>query len=269
MTRWIAGLAFAGAAALWSASAQAIDIMALKVLGFSPDGRYFGFMHYGPQWDAGKMAAEVFVIDTYTDRYAQGTPIRVSVEMKDDTSSQNFEPVLKAFLDRVAKRVAGVVNQHKVSKPGTVLASVAQARVSDYEHTPEKPPPEAGVPELTAKHAHLGELKFKLDAKDMAWPKTSKLYAGKEAPACATELDSQKGVAFRLTLDRGGRSIILQDDKTIPASRNCVTGYGIAEVHTFDRPDGKVTLAVILGMKARGFEGEDRLFLAVTRVLER
>ena len=62
---------------------------------------------------------------------------------------------------------------------------------------------------------------------------------------------------------------MLQDDKTVPASRNGVSGYGIAEVHAFDRPDGKVTLAVILGMKARGFEGEDRLFLAVTRVLDR
>ena len=62
---------------------------------------------------------------------------------------------------------------------------------------------------------------------------------------------------------------MLDDDKTIPTSRDCVTGYGIAEVHAFDRPDGKVTLAVMLGMEIRGFEGEDRLFLAVTRVLYR
>ena len=62
---------------------------------------------------------------------------------------------------------------------------------------------------------------------------------------------------------------MLNDDKTIPASRHCVTGHGIAEVHAFDRPDGKVTLAVIVGMDVRGFEGNDRLFFAVTRVLGR
>jgi predicted secreted protein len=82
-------------------------------------------------------------------------------------------------------------------------------------------------------------------------------------------MDPAKGVMFKLTLDHGGRNIVLQDDKAIPASRNCVTDYGIVQVQTFDRPDGKVTLAVLLGMKTRGFEGEDRVFLAVTRVLDR
>ena len=74
---------------------------------------------------------------------------------------------------------------------------------------------------------------------------------------------------FKLTLEQGGRTIVLNDDKTIPASRLCALGYGIAEVHAFDRPDGKVTLAIMVGIKVRGFEGEDRLFLAVTKVVDR
>jgi hypothetical protein len=39
-------------------------------------------------------------------------------------------------------------------------------------------------------------------------------------------------------------------------------------IHAYDRPDGKVTLAVVVGMEQRGFEGEDRVFLAVTKVLD-
>ena len=122
---------------------------------------------------------------------------------------------------------------------------------------------------MKAKHPQLGELTLTLDVREADWPKTSRLYAGKEAPSCAQEVDYAKGAIFRLTLERNGRSIVLQDDKSIPASRHCVSSYGISEVQAFDRPDGKVTLAVLLGMKRRGHEGEDRVFLAVTRVLER
>ncbi len=242
-------------AGLTASPAQAFDILALKVLGFSPDGRYFAFMQYGPQWDAGKLFAETYVIDASTDRYVQGAPVRVSTDMKEDASSDKIEPELKAFLGRVGQRTASLIGQHKIGKPGAVLASVADTRVGDYEHTEAKPPPPAGATEVTAKHSQLGELKLKLETKEIPWPKSSRLYAGKEAPSCASEVEG-KGAAFRLTLERGGRTILLQDDKTVPASRNCVSGYGIAEVHAFDRPDGKITLAVILGMKARGFEGE-------------
>ena len=266
MSKRIAAVIFA--AGLASTPAQAFDILALKVLGFSSDGRYFAFMQYGPQWDAGKLFAETYVIDASTDRYVSGVPVRVSNDMKEDADSDKIEPEIRAFLDGVGKRTTSLIGQHKIGKPGAVLASVADVRVGDYEHTADKPPPPSGATELTAKHPQLGELKFKLEAKQFPWPRSSRLYEGKKAPTCAKEVEGQ-GAAFRLTLERSGRSIVLQDDKTVPASRNCVSEYGIAEVHAFDRPDGKVTLAVILGMKARGFEGSDRLFLAVTRVLDR
>jgi predicted secreted protein len=266
MSKPIAAVLFA--AALTITPAHAFDILALRTLGFSPDGRYFAFMQYGPQWDASKLFAETYVIDTSTDRFVPGAPARLSNDMKDDADSDKIGPELKAFLARADKRNAALIGKLKIGKPGVVLVRVPEARVDDYEHTPDKPPPPAGVAELTAKHPQLGDLKLKLETKELPWPKTSRLYAGKDAPSCAKEVEGT-GAAFRLTLELGGRSIVLQDDKTVPASRNCVSGYGIAEVQTFDRPDGKVTLAVILGMQSRGFEGQDRMFLAVTRVLSR
>lgn len=259
--------AIALVAGLAAAPAHAFDLYALKVLGFSPDGRHFGFMYYAPQFDAQRFHAEVSLIDATTDRFVAGAPIKVTEEMKDDIPEGKFDAELNAFLGRVEKRAAPLVGQHKVSKPGTVMAKVAAARAEEYETTPDKPAPEAGAASITAKHPRLGELKFNLETRDADWPPASKLYAGKEAPSCITEMDPSKGVVFRLTLEQGGRSIVLQDDKTIPSSRHCVTGYGIVEVQSFDRPDGKVTLVVLLGMKKRGFEGEDRVFLAVTRVL--
>lgn len=129
--------------------------------------------------------------------------------------------------------------------------------------------PTAGANAVTARHPRLGELNLNLNVREAPWPKASRLGAHKGASSCAKEVDWQKGVGFRLTLAQGGRTIVLNDDRTIPASRFCALGYGIAEVHAFDRPDGKITLAVMVGMQVRGFEGKDRLFLAITKVLDR
>lgn len=249
--------------------ADAADAAALKVLGFSPDGRHFGFLQYGPQWDAGRMQADVFVIDVARNRFVPGAPLRIGADMKEDATSDNIAPALRAFVANAEKRAAGMITTHKISKPGTLLARDPDARAGEHSSGSDMPPKGQGAAEVTAKHPVLGELKLKLETKTLDWPKTSRNGTHKGAGSCAEEMDPEKGVAFRLTLDQGGRTIVLQDDKTIPASRNCTIGYGIVEVHGFDRPDGKVTLAAILGMHTRGFEGADRVFLTVTKVLER
>lgn len=262
-------LAAAFAALSVPSIAIAADALALKILGFSPDGRYFAFQQYGPQWDASRIYAEVFVIDASQDRFVAGVPLRVGVDMKDDTTEDNFGPQFKAFEATVRKRAASLISTHKIAKPGVVLASATDARAGEYSSGSDMPAAGAGLATLSAKHPALGDLNFKLETRTADWPKTSRLGTHKTATSCAQEMDPEKGVVFRLTLERGGHSIVLHDDKTIPASRHCVSGYGIVEIHAFDRPDGKVTLAAILGMHTRGFEGSDRVFLAVTRVLER
>jgi predicted secreted protein len=165
------------------------------------------------------------------------------------------------------KRSARLIRNFKLSQPGVLLAQDADARTSEVESRSGAEAPLLGKPELIATHASLGRLEFRLTRKEFDWPATSRLGRHKNAEPCKTAVDWQKGAGFRLTLVRGRETIVLNDDKTIPASRFCASGYGIAAVHAFDRPDGKVTLAVVLGMSLRGFEGDDRRFLAVTRVL--
>ncbi|MBX9844437.1 MAG: DUF2259 domain-containing protein [Xanthobacteraceae bacterium] len=237
--------------ALTAPAAIAADAYELKVLGFSPDGRYFGFVQYGTEADAGTHAAETFVVDVTRDRFVPGVPLRVTAEMREENPDDAEE--IKALLTRAGKRHAAAFGRYNVSKPGTVLARAAAADTKT----------------IAAKHPSLGPLDLTLDIKDVDWPRTSKLGPHKDATPCAREVDWQKGAAFRLTLVRGGRSLVLNDDKTIPPSRFCATGYALAEVHAFDRPDGKVSLAVLLAMSRRGFEGDDRTYLAVTRVIER
>jgi predicted secreted protein len=251
-------------AALMGSPAQAIESLALKVLGFSPDGRYFAFVQYGGYGDHSSYIAETFVIDTQRDRFVEGVPIRVIVDMREENENEAEE--LQDLLKNAAKRSAVVMSRYNISRPGTRLVKVAEAKSDEVLSGSDRPT--AGADAVTAKHQKIGDLRLKLAAKELPWSKASKLGPHKEAGSCAKEVDWANGVGFRLTLEQGGRETVLNDDKTIPASRHCVLGYGIAEVHAFDRPDGKVTLAVLLGMDQRGFEGNDRVFLAVTKVLD-
>lgn len=265
MPKWLTAFAAATAVALAPVQAQAAEALALKVLGFSPDGRYFGFIQYGGQGDGGEYLAETYIIDTGRDRFVPGTPLRIDTIAEESIAEEAEDPA--KLLALAVKRSQSLVKKFDVARPGTLLARVEEARTGE-PHSGSGGPT-SGVKSLSIKHARLGDLNLALDIKEFAWPKTSKVGSHKDAGICAKEVDWQKGAGFRLTLERAGRKIVLNDDKTIPSSRHCVTGYGIAEVHAFDRPDGKVTLAVMVGMEVRGFEGEDRLFLAVTRVLDR
>ena len=266
MLRWIAAaLVVAAAIALAHDPARSMEALALKVIGFSPDGRYFGFVQYGGQGDGGEYLAETYVIDTGRDRFAPGVPVRINTVDEEAIAEEAEDPA--KLLALAMKRSQALIKKFDVTRPGAILTRVEAAR-TDAPHSGSGGPI-SGEKTVTAKHPVLGDLKLTLGIKQFAWPKTSRHGTHKGAISCAREVDWQKGAGFRLTLEQAGRTIVLNDDKTIPASRHCVTGYGIAEVHAFDRPDGKVTLAVIVGMDVRGFEGNDRLFFAVTRVLGR
>lgn len=145
-----------------AAPAHAFDTYALRVLGFSPDGRHFGFMYYGPHLDAQKFYAEVAVIDAATDRFVAGSPLKITEEMKDDLVDEKFDAEVKAFVVRAEKRAAKLAGQYKIAKPGAVLARVESARSGEYETGPDLPPPEVGAASLVAKHPLLGEMKFVL-----------------------------------------------------------------------------------------------------------
>ncbi len=246
------------------APARAADALALEILGFSPDGRHFAFMQYGALADAGAFMAETYVIDAARDRYVPGVPVRVDAEVED--GDNDMSKGLKAIPAEGRKRAAAVLKRHNISRPGRLVARDEAARPAESDSGSEKPG--VGGTELSGQHPRLGPVRLTLDVRQLPWSRGARLGAHPEATSCAEELDTPTGAAFRLTLRYGAKTVVLNDDKTIPVSRRCVTGYGLIEAHAFDRPDGKVTLAVVLGMAPRGFEGQDRVFLAVTRVID-
>lgn len=185
--RLIALLAAACAIACAPGPVLAADALALKVLGFSPDGRYFGFVQYGMQAEAGTNLAETFLIDTATDRFAQGSPVRVTTEMPEDDFDEAKE--VKALLAKSAKRAAVHVSRYNISSSGKVLARVGDARSEEYGSGSDAPG--VGSQAVSARHAALGALDLKLDLKEFDWPKSAKLGSHKGAGLCAKEVDWQ------------------------------------------------------------------------------
>jgi predicted secreted protein len=93
MLRWIAAaLVVAAAIALAHDPARSMEALALKVIGFSPDGRYFGFVQYGGQGDGGEYLAETYVIDTSRDRFAPGVPVRINTVDEEAIAEEAEDP---------------------------------------------------------------------------------------------------------------------------------------------------------------------------------
>jgi len=70
---------------LCAASAHAGDTAELNILGFTANGGVFAFEEYGVQDGSGFPYANRFYIDTATDKFLPGTPIRVRID--DETAT--------------------------------------------------------------------------------------------------------------------------------------------------------------------------------------
>ena len=70
---FLASLALAG-------PAKAGDVAQLEILGFSRDGKVFAFEEYGVQDGSGFPYANRYYIDTATDAFVRGSPVRVRLD---------------------------------------------------------------------------------------------------------------------------------------------------------------------------------------------
>ncbi|MCB1496301.1 MAG: DUF2259 domain-containing protein [Bauldia sp.] len=218
--------------------AAADNAMSL-VLGFSPDGRTFSFEEYGVQDGSGFPYSSIYVIDTATDQWVGGTPIRVLSE--DETTS--LESVRGDALDKARP----ILTSRHVDEPGSVLASNPITEASADPHFVSFRTRDYSLP--------TSEKPYELRLDEVALP----------APDCPDMDLGQPFQGFRLTLtDPDGKPHVLQDDQQLPKSRRCPLSYGISEVDIFFPPAGQPVLVVLVNVFSYGFEGYDRRFLAVT-----
>ncbi|MGF7007169.1 DUF2259 domain-containing protein [Aminobacter sp. BE322] len=216
-----------------SQAAVAGDASELNVLGFSADGKIFAFEEFGIQDGSGFPYANRFYIDTATDKFMPGTPVRVRL---DDEAAG-----LEAARAEARKQGAKVVADEVLAENRGYLAgfnAITEASADPYRMTVNPRPVFPPIDE---------QLEFRLEEVSLG-----------EIERCP--FGPIKG--FKLSrVDAKAGDKVLQEDTSVPQSRGCPTGYRIGGVQTFE---GGAVHAVLVSVIGQGFEGPDHRWLAVT-----
>lgn len=221
------------------APAMAGDMAQLDILGFSADGRIFAFEEYGVQDGSGFPYANRFYIDTATDGFVAGSPVRVRLDDEAATVASAREKAR-------AQGGAIVADEILRTNAGYLAGFNAVTELSaDADGISVNPRP--------VEPAIDPALSFKLEQFSLA--------------AAAGSCDGIDGITgFRLSRTDGdqGQPIVIHNDKSIPKSRGCPQGYRVGGVQTFYPEGGQPVFAVMVAVRSFGFEGPDYRWIALT-----
>lgn len=221
-------------------AASAGDIAESTELGFSPDGRYFAFEEYGVQDGSGFPFANIFLIETATDRWVKGTPIRVRID--------NEETSLTAARAEAMRQAASFLDARQIGVQGTTVVSNPLTETSADPYRATFLPTVPYLPRPSADYT------LTLEPVDLP------------APDCPDMGQPYRGMRLILGTPEGD-SRYLVDDKSIPKSRRCPFNYGISDVVLYHPPGGQTVFAIFVNVFPLGFEGPDRRFIVVTGLL--
>ncbi|MEI8716000.1 DUF2259 domain-containing protein [Mesorhizobium sp. ISC11] len=221
-----------------SIAAHAGDVAELEILGFTKDGSVFAFEEYGVQDGSGFPYANRYYIDTSTDSFLKGTPIRVRLE------DENAK--LDAVRLQARQKGEAIVSQAELDANRGITAGfnpVTELSADPHRmavnprpiFTPVDPP-----------------LEFRLDEFGM-----------NNADGCESQGEINSFRLLRIEAQDGGTTKLLHEDKAIPKSRGCPNGYRIGAVQTFSM-DSLSAYAVLIAVRQYGFEGPDFRWIAVT-----
>ncbi len=232
------GLAFATLVAAAS-SACAGDAATLNILGFSHDGGIFAFEEYGIQDGSGFPYANRFYIDTATDKFLPGTPVRVRI---DDENA-----ALSTVRDQARDQGEKIVKQSELEGNRGYTAGfnpVTQLNGDPYRMAVNPRPVFPAIDD---------ELEFRL----VEFPR--------EGPEVCQALGETMGFRLlRIGTRDGAQTRLLHEDETLPQSRNCPIGYRIGGIQTFYGQGAQPVYAVLIAVRSIGFEGPDHRWMAVT-----
>ena len=219
--------------------ARAGDAATLEVLGFSADGGIFAFEEFGIQDGSGFPYANRFYIETPTDSFVDGAPIRIRLDDEQAT--------VEAARAEAKNQAQSIVHDDELNQ--NVGFQAGWNAVTELSADPHRMMvnPRPIIPPLD------DPLEFRLEEIVLNEPQRCQ--------------DLGPVVGFRLlriaTAPAEETQIVHQDDG-IPSSRGCPLGYRITGVQTFHPEGGEPVFAVIIAIRRFGFEGPDHRFLAVT-----
>ncbi|RUM98057.1 DUF2259 domain-containing protein [Pseudaminobacter arsenicus] len=231
----IAGIAFLSSLT----AAHCGDVAELEILGFSHDGGIFAFEEYGVQDGSGFPYANRYYIDTKTDKFLEGTPVRARI---DDESA-----TVAAVRRKVREGSQIFIEDSELSENRGHMAAFNAVTELNADPNRVVVNPRPVFPPIDA------PVEFRLEQFPLA------------AEGRCEGLGDLAGFRLlRIDAVENGRTVLLHEDKALPQSRNCPTGYRIGGVQTFfDGKDGPV-YAVLVAVQGIGFEGPDYRWIAVT-----
>ncbi|WP_428650167.1 DUF2259 domain-containing protein [Roseibium sp.] len=230
-------------AILWFAPiAQAADTADLQVLGFSRDGTTFAFEQYGIQDGSGFPYSEIFVVDVIGDTWVAPSPFRFRTDAEAGLGEQG-DRALAATRAENRSAAQPLLQARAIAGKGRIVGMNPPTELGSDPHRMNVAP---RLPFLS------GDEPFELALSEYPLP----------GGRCESYGADTKG--FRLTMVRGGVTRLLNDDKSLPNSRNCPLGYRIERVLTHFPDDAPPVFAILIQMESFGFEGADRRYLAIT-----
>lgn len=215
------------------------DVANLNIIGFSEDGAIFAFEQFGEVDGSGGGYSDRFFIDTATDTYVPGSPVRVRLD-------DDVDVVQKA---RARARAAGeriVPEAEFEASPGYLAGfnAITEMSADPYRmmvnprpvYFPVDPP-----------------LEFRLEQFPVIAPS-----------GCENMGDIVGFRLLRIDGTQGGVTKLVHEDQSVPASRNCPNSYRIGAIQTWFTDNGEPAFAVMISVGSMGFEGPDFRWMAVT-----
>ncbi len=221
--------------------ALAGDFATLNFIGFSKDGRFLAFEEYGVADGSGFPYSSFYFIDVEKNTFA-APAVHVRIERETATEQQarsrakvNAAPNLRKF--RIVDRNTGKL---VVSRLLTDISGNQFFKEADDTQT-------INFAELIASMYREGNYDLILKP------------VGVKTKEC--DIFDQPIYKFDLSLrdNNAEKTIVLQRDSTLPASRSCPLHYAIQFVYLYD-----TYVVVFLNSYSTGFEGPDMRYLAVT-----
>lgn len=214
------------------------DTAEMNILGFSADGEIFAFEEYGIQDGSGFPYSNRFYIQTATDKFVAGTPIRVRIDDEGAT--------LATARQQARDKGQSIIGDAELADNRGLTAGWNP--ISELSADPHRIMimPRMVLPPIDE------PVEFRL------------LEIAMQQPERCRDLGDIKAFGLtRIGLAPGDRAQTIHEDTSLPQSRGCPLGYHIGGVQTF-YPDGKSPVfAVLIAVRSFGFEGPDHRWIAV------
>lgn len=222
-------------ALLMASPAEAVELPRprLDVIGFSPDGRFFAYRQSG--LDIGNVHfADLFIVDTLTDKWVEGSPVRVR-RPASQSSLQDVRNALDTQAGRLMRRLG-------LSRALAGVAYVPRDRARMYLDLPWG---ERALLSITTR-------------------------LGLAAPGCPLSVPVEKGrlAGFLLTLQRPTEVSVVHDDSVVPRGRGCPISYRFAS--GFIKPRGNdAVIANVIAYREPTYGGHVRTrYMAITSIVQ-